>query len=179
MYCNQCGQKNIDDAKFCSNCGNKLVNDIEAPPPIQTQKEAQQPRNKQVELWNPNAAANWSLIFTPIFGSYLQMKNWQTLGQLKEAEKAKYWILATVFFILFINFGAPWIDADPEQFSSRFKGLGLLYILVWYFSYARKQPNYVKENLNDQYSKKSWLLPLISAICIIFIVIFLFSILLG
>lgn len=27
-------------------------------------------------LWNPNAAANWCLLFTPSFGSWLHMKNW-------------------------------------------------------------------------------------------------------
>ncbi|WP_335956452.1 zinc ribbon domain-containing protein [Acinetobacter bereziniae] len=179
MFCNQCGQKTIDNAKFCSDCGNKLVSDIETPPPIQTQKEIPSLSKKQIELWNPNAAANWSLLFTPVFGSYLQMKNWQALGNIKEAEKAKYWILITVFMVFFINFGASWMDAEPAKFSNDSKNWGLLYIIIWYFAYARKQPKYVKENLNDQYSKKSWLLPLISAICIIFIVIFLFSILLG
>lgn len=174
MFCNQCGHKNIDNAKFCSSCGNKLVSDIETPPPIQTQKEIPSLRKKQIELWNPNAAANWSLLFTPIFGSYLQMKNWNELGITKEAEKAKYWLLATVFFIFLINFGATWSDADPEQFANRFRGLGLLYIIVWYFAYARKQPKYVKEKLNDQYQKKSWLIPLVSATIIIFIVTFLF-----
>ena len=26
-------------------------------------------------LWNPNAAANWSLLFSPAFGAWLHMKN--------------------------------------------------------------------------------------------------------
>ena len=30
-------------------------------------------------LWNPNAAASWSLLFSPAFGAFLHMKNWQAL----------------------------------------------------------------------------------------------------
>lgn len=34
-----------------------------------------------IALWNPNAAANWSLLFTPLFGAYLHMLNWRSLGE--------------------------------------------------------------------------------------------------
>lgn len=175
MFCNQCGRANSNDAKFCSGCGNKLeIQNIQSSPipqqPIQTEMPQ---RKKQVELWNPNATANWSLLFTPIFGSYLQMKNWQTLGKLEEAQNAKLWLFFTIGFILFINFGTPFIWDDPEQASTMSKGLGFWYIIIWYFAYAKKQPKYVKENLNDKYQKKSWLIPLISAMVILFIAAFI------
>lgn len=174
MFCNQCGQVNSNDAKFCSNCGNKFENvNTQSSPPIQIQKETPSLRKKQIELWNSNAAANWSLLFTPIFGSYLQMKNWQALGELKEANTAKNWLIFTLGFILFINF-LPYIaNADPEQSSTLSRGLGFWYIIIWYFAYARKQPKYVKQKLNDNYQKKSWLIPLVSATIILFIVTFI------
>ena len=31
-------------------------------------------------LWNPGAAMAWSLLFSPIFGAFVHMKNWQALG---------------------------------------------------------------------------------------------------
>lgn len=171
MFCNQCGQVNSNDAKFCSNCGKKLEStNIQSPPSSQIQKETPLLRRKQFELWNPNATANWSLLFTPIFGSYLQMKNWQALGEIKEANTAKNWLIFTLVFILFINF-LPYIaNADPEQSSTLSRGLGFWYIIIWYFAYARKQPKYVKQKLNDNYQKKSWLIPLVSATIILFIV---------
>jgi hypothetical protein len=36
-------------------------------------------------LWNPNAAANWSLLFSPMFGAWLHMKNWAALGEPERA----------------------------------------------------------------------------------------------
>ncbi len=40
MFCNQCGQKNVNDAKFCSDCGNKLESvNIQSSSAIQLQKE--------------------------------------------------------------------------------------------------------------------------------------------
>ena len=42
-------------------------------------------------LWNPNAAASWSLIFTPIFGAILHMKNWEALGEPQKAAGARSW----------------------------------------------------------------------------------------
>ena len=44
-------------------------------------------------LWNPNAAANWSLLFSPAFGAFLHMKNWQALGQPIKATSAKVWFV--------------------------------------------------------------------------------------
>ena len=40
-------------------------------------------------LWNPNAAANWSLLFSPAFGAFVHMKNWQALGEPEKAANAK------------------------------------------------------------------------------------------
>lgn len=171
MFCNQCGQTNSNDAKFCSGCGNKL--EIKNIQPAQTYQhpihtESPQPRKKQIELWNPNAAANWSLLFTPIFGSFLQMKNWQALGNSNEASNARNWLFFSIAFILFINLGAPFIWSDPVKLDTYPRSLGLLYIIVWYFAFARIQPKYVKEKLNDNYQKKSWWKPLTIATIALF-----------
>ncbi|MFW1665770.1 zinc ribbon domain-containing protein [Acinetobacter ursingii] len=162
MFCNQCGAKNYDDARYCSSCGNILV---------QPQHSTQIPptKSKVPSLWNPNAAANWSLLFTPVFGSYLQMKNWEALGNNDETSNARNWLIFSIVFILFINFGTPFIWSDPIKLSTYPKSLGFLYIIVWYFSFARIQPKYVKDKLKDRYQKKSWTVPLLSAIVIFFV----------
>lgn len=47
-----------------------------------------------LSLWNPGATVVWSLIFSPVFGAILQMKNWHTLGEHAKAAKAKIWSMA-------------------------------------------------------------------------------------
>ncbi|WP_441373631.1 zinc-ribbon domain-containing protein [Acinetobacter lwoffii] len=168
MFCSQCGQSNIENAKFCSSCGSKLENFDES------QAAFQQPtkndnelltghKKKQPRLWNPNAAINWSLLLTPVFGSYLQMKNWQEIGSTTEANNAKYWLVGTIIFILFLNLGTPFIWDDPYQLQTYPKSLGILYIIVWYFAFAKSQSDFVKKHLHSNYQKKSWGIPLIIA----------------
>lgn len=180
MYCNQCGQENSNNARFCSGCGNKLeIQNIQTShtPPQLEKTEPPQPRKKRVELWNPNATANWSLLFTPIFGSYLQMKNWEAMGNNLEAKKAKDWIFITVAFIFFMHLVAPFIWGVSEETTITYRGFGFLYVLYWYFDYAKKQAKFVKENIADNYQKKSWLYPLLIATPIFLIAFFILTIL--
>jgi cation transporter-like permease len=50
-------------------------------------------------LWNPGAAANWSLLFSPAFGAFLHMKNWEALGEPGKASTAKTWIVLTLIVL--------------------------------------------------------------------------------
>ena len=124
MFCNQCGQSNSNDAKFCSSCGARL--EISNTQNTIIEQQSVQTQMKQIKLWNPNAAANWSLLFTPIFGSYLQFRNWQALGKKDEADNARNWFIFSILFILFINLGAPFIWDDPVKLDTYPRSLGLL-----------------------------------------------------
>lgn len=42
-------------------------------------------------LWNPNAAANWSLLFSPMFSALLYANNWIALGELQQAGSVRWW----------------------------------------------------------------------------------------
>lgn len=181
MFCSQCGQSNIENAKFCSNCGSKLENFDESQgafrQPTKNDNELLTGhKKKQPRLWNPNAAINWSLLLTPVFGSYLQMKNWQEIGSTTEANNAKYWLVGTIIFILFLNLGTPFIWDDPYQLQTYPKSLGILYIIVWYFAFAKSQSDFVKKHMHNNYQKKSWGIPLIIASIIL---IFSFTILMA
>jgi hypothetical protein len=44
-------------------------------------------------LWNPSAAANWSLLFSPAFGALVQMKHWEALGEPAKASAARGFLL--------------------------------------------------------------------------------------
>ena len=56
-------------------------------------------------LWNPNAAANWSLLFSPIFGTWLHMLNWRALGEAERAESAKTWLMVSTLLQVGVSVG--------------------------------------------------------------------------
>jgi hypothetical protein len=109
-------------------------------------------------LWNPNAAANWSLLFTPIFGAYLQAVNWRTLGRPDKAAVNLAWVWATVAFLA-INVGLILLPEGrvPDQ-TPKAVAFGLL--LVWYFTQRKAQAGFVEQTLRGGYVKRPWGLPI-------------------
>lgn len=144
MFCSQCGTENQGEARFCQKCGNSLSGNTAQPNAV-----------AQAAIWNPNAAANWSLIFTPAFGAYLQMLNWRTLGESEKAAESKNWFYAglgllAVYVLMGIFMGG------SKAADGMARGLGFLFLLVWYFSAGRAQSKYVKEKFGAGYACKPW-----------------------
>lgn len=130
---------------------------VEEPPAVEERMSPQpQSRTTHSAIWNPNAAANWSILFTPIFGAWLCAKNWLFLGENDKAKASMHWVYGGFLLILLICFipysAAVWIS--------------LPWLLIWYFLAAKKQINYVKEKLPENYERRSWLKPIgIAAAC--------------
>lgn len=104
-------------------------------------------------LWNPGAAAFWSLFLTPAFGSFLLAKNAETLGRDKEVGQFKIWMCITVgllvvLFVTGFNFGFG----------------GLIFFLIWYFVAARPHEQFVTSTFGKNYSHASWGVPLAVAV---------------
>jgi hypothetical protein len=116
-----------------------------------------------LRLWNPNAAANWSLIFSPAFGAFLHARNAEALGRTREAKANQKWFYATLIFYALLIFTS-YIPAIPES-STRF--IALIMLLVWYFRLGAKQIKYVKATCPDGYQRKPWTKPLVIAIAAI------------
>ena len=107
-----------------------------------------------LELWNPEAAACWSLVFTPIFGSLIISKNWRRIGNVEEAAYAKNWVYISLIAVLgLIVFPFTSLIGSVGQF------LPIAFLLLWYFSSAKRQAKYFKNEL-VVYQKKGWLRPL-------------------
>ena len=102
------------------------------------------------ELRNPNTAANWSLVFTPIFGAWLHAENWKNLNEPERAKKSMLWVYAGFVFLLIVLF-------MPNNTGS---GPGVIFLLFWYFTSARKQVKYIQKK-EIEYEKKSWKKPLL------------------
>lgn len=94
-------------------------------------------------LWNPHAAGNWNLLFTPVFGSFLIWKNWQAIG---ERTRGRAWFIISVVVLL------PSIVAP---------GLAFLYLIIWYFSSVKRQARLVHERWGTAYPRRAWRKPLL------------------
>jgi hypothetical protein len=148
--CSYCGREYDDIATACNVDGQVLV--PMSPPPILTGPSGQSPA-----LWNPNAAACWSLLFSPAFGAYLHSRNAEALGRADEAKANRVWFYVSIAYLLAV-FVTSSISVIPDGVF-RAAGLGLL--LGWYFSLGKKQIRYVKEAWREGYQRKPWTKPLL------------------
>jgi hypothetical protein len=131
-------------------------------------------------LWNPNAAAAWSLLFSPVFGGYLQMRNWQALGDTQKAQVSWYWCIGSlVAIIVLVVISVMLPDGNPLQ--RIIDRSGIIILLAWYVSHGKLQPAYVKEHFGKDYPRKGWGAPLgiaFAAIAAFLVAMFLLGIVL-
>lgn len=106
-------------------------------------------------IWNPEAAANWSLPFSPAFGSYLHMLNWRTLGEPEKARAAFVWFLLSLGMLLAsLLIVVAYPDSPVSGMGGRIASF--VYLAVWYLTFARRQMEFVKKNYGDGYPRKKW-----------------------
>jgi len=110
-------------------------------------------------LWNPGAAASWSLLLTPIFGSLLHMANWRALGEPEKAETSRRWALANVAYIaLVVLTGLVLPDSRGIDALTRIGGLALL--IGWYYAIGKSQQAFVLARFGRDYPRRGWLRPI-------------------
>jgi hypothetical protein len=123
--------------------------------------------NEAPPLWNPSAAARWSLLLSPIFGATLHMKNWQAMGETDKAAQSKKWVWGSVgFFVLLMVAGMVLPDTKAIDLLSRGAGLGLL--IAWYSLSARDQVRFITRRFGGNYPKRGWGRPLLYALLVFF-----------
>jgi len=110
-------------------------------------------------LWNPNAATLWSLLFTPIFGAILHMKNWQALGEPARAATAKHWAIGCGVFTIASSIFAVLLP-ESSVLNTLFRLSGLVLLLTWYYANGKEQVEHVKQRFGDGYPRRSWAVPL-------------------
>jgi hypothetical protein len=114
-------------------------------------------------LWNPGAAANWSLIFSPLFGAFLHMKNWEALGLPAKASTARVWAIAILIVIAGSSAAAIFMPAN-QSLGGFSRLAGFLLLIGWYASNGRDQMAYVKSNFGNDYPRRGWGKPLLLAL---------------
>lgn len=110
-------------------------------------------------LWNPGAAAAWSLLFSPVFGAFLHMHNWESLGDSARAATARTWAIVSLLVLL----GGTTIAIllpESKTIDRLTNAMGLLLLLAWYFAAGRAQSRFVAERFGSAYPRKGWAKPL-------------------
>ena len=105
-------------------------------------------------LWNPNAAACWSLLFSPVFGAALHMFNARAMGdaELEKLNKGFMWGTLAVLVIAILL-------AIFAGINTNFVGIAALG--AWYGAVGRKQVALVKERYGSNYPRRSWSKPIL------------------
>ena len=132
-----------------------------ATPPAFQQPSALLALDDVQPLWNPNAAANWSILFSPIFGAYIHAKNWERLGQPDKAASSMNWVVgcSILWGLNLIVILATVNSKDGD------KGFGncatFVALLWWYFGSAKHQTKVMKEKFPSwDFPRRSWGKPL-------------------
>lgn len=89
-------------------------------------------------LWNPNAAALWSLLFLPVFGATLHMLNARAMGDKDQIRQSKWALI--VLLVIFLLLPLVTLFFNPKNNT-----FGLILLLGWYFAIGRKQVEAVKQ----------------------------------
>lgn len=107
--------------------------------------------NTHPKLWNPTSTILWSLLFSPAFGAYLQMKNWQALNNKSEANASKLWFYLSLTLTLLSSL-------IPSSYFPLFYNLlfSTTYFTLWIYSHAAHQRAYVHYHLGTRYPRKPW-----------------------
>lgn len=164
MLCQQCGESLQSDTKFCGKCGAPTIKPADGlSNPDSTPNVA---IREATAIWNPNAAINWSIIFTPAFGSYLHALNWRSLGKEDQVRSAMGWFyFSLAMLVVYILMGI--FMADEKAADDAARGLALLYLIIWYFAAGKAQTKYVKTEFGSDYPRRSWEKPLLIGIAAI------------
>lgn len=114
-------------------------------------------------LWNPKAAALWSLLLTPAFGAWLHARNWERLGHPEKAKEAQAWLVA-ICAVNLINLAVVAVaTANGSDFSIP-SSVGLALLAVWYCMSAHAQVKYVALHHGVAYARRTWGLPLMTGL---------------
>ncbi len=98
------------------------------------------------KLYNPFLCVLCTLLFTPMFGAFLQGLNWRELGENELAARSMAWVRWTFFTFAAYTFSEPFIRETPV---GRYLMIALFFgfWISWTVSLGWRQVTYVKRNV--------------------------------
>jgi uncharacterized membrane protein YfcA len=114
-------------------------------------------------LWNPGAAASWSLLLSPAFGAFLHMKNWEALGEPEKAAASRKWAVIYIVTIIGLSVAGAFLPYN-KAIPGLLRLCGFVLLLSWYYASGKPQLDFVKSRYGKQYPRKGWAQPLLIAV---------------
>jgi hypothetical protein len=106
-------------------------------------------------LWNPSVAACWSVIFTPAFGAYLLMRNWEALGDQRQAEASRKWFAFSIG-LLAVRVLSAAINTRLHSESNLILWVSWAWLLVWWIGAAAPQARMVRARFGADFPRQGW-----------------------
>jgi hypothetical protein len=111
-------------------------------------------------LWNPGAAASWSLLFSPAFGALVQMKNWEALGEPGRALRSRNWAIASVAFFSVMTV-VTMLLPDVKSMEALNRTFAIALLIGWYYADGKSQQTHVLGKFGKAYPRRGWGKPLL------------------
>ncbi len=132
-----------------------------------------------IVLWNPTAAALWSLLFTPAFGAWLHMRNWERLGQPAKARQSRYWFAGVLLMTLASSAaGAAGALLGREDLVAPWWA-SLALFGAWAAVSAYPQIQHVDDHHGESYARRSWAAPILIGLVAIAAIPFTIAVIAG
>lgn len=110
-------------------------------------------KQDRCKLWNPWAAAGWSLLFSPAFGAWLHAANWHALGRPDKAAAARRWGWLVIAAILLAGMAA----ALFEIYARYVPLLATVALTAASVGMpAREHCRYVRDMIGGNYRRRRW-----------------------
>ena len=137
---------------------------------VETVDSVHTSQDEAIILWNPTAAALWSLVFTPAFGAWLHMRNWERLGQPGKARQSRNWF-AGMLLLALASYAVAAAGALLGRDDLNLPWWASLVLFgAWCALSAYPQIRHVDDHHGEGYARRSWAAPIViglAAICAI------------
>ena len=111
-------------------------------------------------LWNPNAAANWSLLLSVAFGAWLHARNWDAMGEPARAAASRRWVWGSIAAMTALGL----VNVFLPRAGTLLRLGGIALLVTWYVAEARPQVRYVAGRYGLKYPRKGWGMPILAAL---------------
>lgn len=117
-------------------------------------------QREKKEIWDPRKIIGWSVLLTPILGTYMFSKNWEVLERPDKASSSLRWFYVCLAYYLTLPITSYFLSSI-SVFSEAVEPLMLIVpVLIWICFPGLEHLKYVKKNKSVLNTEKSWRTPL-------------------